>query len=1107
MDVNTLLGVYRAMRLARQVDMLEREMVRRGEAFFHVPGMGHESTAFLAPLLIADDWLLPHYRDKALLIARGMSPARFLDGALCNVRSTSQGRQMSAHICDRALHVVSMGGPVGNAALHAVGIAAVVKPQPTRPLVVCCLGDGTTQEGEFYEAVAEAARSHLPVLFLIQDNGWAISTRTTGRTLYRHQNGLATSFHGVPIRFVDGKQPQCVWPALCDVVEALRTNRQPQIVVLDVERLSDHTNADDQRVYRPAEEIQLSQQIGDPLTRCRQWLAQLGVAECVIQSVDDETDQLLRQYEQEALAAEEPSVARDAKIPIHIELTHPSQERSPGIVPGGLPMRDALREVLRWHLRQNPRVWLWGQDIEDPKGDVFGVTRGLSTEFPGRVCNAPLAEATIVGAAIGRALAGQHPVAFIQFADFLPLAWNQIVNELATFYWRSVGSYSVPLIVMAPCGAYRPGLGPFHSQTAESWLAHVPGLDVLVPSTASDAAGLLNAAFASRRPTLFLYPKSLLNDAATGTTANVSEHFVPLGVAKKLRAGRDLTMVAWGNTVRICSQVCELLEEAGVEVELFDLRSIAPWDDRSILASAEHTSRLLVVHEDNQTCGFGAEILATVAERARMPVAMRRVTRPDVFTPCHFPSQLALLPSMETVLAAAADLLHMDLRWQERPLIEDEQRLDVPAIGSGPADETVTVVEWLVQPGQHVQRSKPLVCLEATKSVFELTAPCDGLVETLHAQAGEAVPVGQPLVTLRVSATSNRRRRKPTRTAVPILERRPHPFTIHLPRRDEPRRSYDVGISHVTTATGSRIVTNADLVGKHARLSPDDVFRRTGIQQRFWVAPGETAVSLAARACRELLDREKMVLQDLDLVVCATTSPTAITPSMACQVLSALSGSSAGTCVQAYDINAACSGYLYALQAGYDFLQSRPEGRVLILTTEVLSPMLDPNDLDTTILFGDATSATLLFGEAELERAVARIHRPELSAKAENGQSLSVPLPHEGFIQMKGRKVFTEAVKAMVSSLNRACTRLGISLSDLTWVIPHQANQRILDAIASRIPAPVFSNIRYYGNTSSTSIPLCLAELMPKAIPGSRLGLCAFGGGFTFGAGILERAA
>ena len=255
---------------------------------------------------------------------------------------------------------------------------------------------------------------------------------------------------------------------------------------------------------------------------------------------------------------------------------------------------------------------------------MFGLTKGLSTAFPDRVRNAPLSESTIVGVAVGQALAGQLPVAFVQFADFLPLANNQIVSELATMYWRTAGKFEAPVILMAACGAYRPGLGPFHAQTGESMMAHTPGLDIFMPSNATDAAGLLNAAFESGRPTLFLYPKACLNDPKFAAPENVHEIFVPIGPSRRVRAGRDITFVAWGNTVRICEETADALERVGVESEIIDLRSISPWDERTVLATAEKTARLVVVHEDNHTCGIGAEVLATVAEKARVPVATRR---------------------------------------------------------------------------------------------------------------------------------------------------------------------------------------------------------------------------------------------------------------------------------------------------------------------------------------------------------------------------------------------------------------------------------------------------------------------------------------------------
>lgn len=1106
MDVKTLFDLYFAMQAARRVDQVEQEMVRRGEAFFHVSGAGHEGLAALAPHLIPEDWLHCHYRDRALLIARGLPLRSFFDAVLCTGDASSQGRQMSAHLCEQRLNIVSMPTPVANNALHAVGVAATLLHAPGNPLAFCSLGDGSTQEGEFYEAVAEASREQLPVLFLIEDNRLAISTNTEGKTFYCHPQGASTELHGVPISHCDGRRPEEVYEHLGEIVRAIRQDRRPRIVVLDVERLTSHTNADDQRIYRDEAEIQRVAEQGDPLRCFEQYLLANNITEEQLAAVRAEVTERVAEAEGEAIQAPEPATTPTAKMPIHVELTHPSRERRSDVVPDGLTMKDAIREVLRHHLTHDPRVSLWGQDIEDPKGDVFGVTRGLSTAFPGRVRNAPLAESTIVGASIGRAMAGERPIAFIQFADFLPVALNQIICEMGTMYWRSNGQYRLPLVVMAPCGAYRPGLGPFHSHSMESLVAHVPGLDVFLPCTATDAAGMLNAALASQRPSLFFYPKSLLNDPSQATAPEVASQFVPIGVARKVRSGRDITFVAWGNTVRLCARAAEALDRVGVESEIIDLRSISPWDQQLVLSSAERTARLLVVHEDNHTCGFGAEVLATVAEKARMPVAMRRVTRPDTILPCNFANQLELLPSFQRVLGAAAELLNLDLEWVDETVTEDSRYCTVEAVGSGPSDETVTISELYVAPEQVVERGAPLAALEATKSVFDLSSPAAGCVEEILVEPGETVPVGSPMMRIRVEDSVARRKpvvQEPPRK--PILTRRASTATIHLPRRETTRRAFDVGMSRVATATGSRVVTNRELLAGGSSMTAEDIVRLTGIAERRWATDQETAISLATKACWQALDQEHLLVDDLDLVICSTTSPTSVTPSMACQILNGLSDGKTGAMLQAYDINAACSGYLYALQAGYDYLQSMPDGRVLIVTAEVLSPLLNPEDFDTSILFGDASSATILYGEGHFDRSTTRLYRPELSAKGEDGSTLSVPLPHEGFIQMKGRRVFTEAVRTMVASLNRVCDRLGISVNDLEMVVPHQANQRILDAIQQRIGVPVYSNIRDFGNTSSTSIPLCLSDVMPTGKSGQRYGLCAFGGGFTFGAGVLEK--
>lgn len=1105
MDPRQQLALYKAMATARQLEVVEQDLAARGEAFFFVSGGGHEATAALALHLTADDWLHCHYRDKALMLARGLPPKALFDTLLCKAEGPSSGRQMSPFLQDARLNILPMTTPVANQCLQACGVAAAIKEQPSRPIVLCSLGDGSTQQGEFLEAVAEAVRSELPVLFLVQNNRWAISTSTEGRTFFSLPGGLASDLFGLAIEHVDGRDATCAFEAFGTITAKMRVTRQPTLVVFNVERMQSHTNADDQKLYRSAAEIATAQS-SDPLATFRAYMIASGTPAHVLDDIDDQIRAEVARQASASLDGPEPQPTTTAKKSLLVEMTHPARESRGGEGGTRLTMREAMRDVLHHHLLTDPRVSLLGEDIEDPKGDVFGVTRGLSTEFPERVKNAALTESTILGTAIGRALAGERPVTFIQFADFLPPALNQLMCELGTMHWRTDGQYQAPVIVMIACGGYRPGLGPFHAQTHEAILAHTPGVDVFMPSTAADAAGMLNAAFASGRPTLFLYPKSLLNDPQQTTSSDVEAQFVPIGVSRKVRAGRDITLVGWGNTVKLCEQTAAALETAGVEAEVLDLRSLSPWDERAVLASVEKTARLVVVHEDNVSCGIGAEVLATVVEKSRVPVAMRRVARPDTYVPCNFANQLEVLPSFKRVLGVAAELLNMDLSWVAPPQ-EEAGFATIEAIGSGPADETVIISEWRVAAGERVAAGQTVALLEATKSVFELSASVGGVVERLFAAEGDTVPVGSPLVRLRTSAAEQRK--KPVtyeNPGTPVIARRASNVTIHLPRREMGRRMFDVGISNVATVSGSRLVTNEELLSFSRGRTNEDILRRTGIERRNWATADENAVSMAVRSCWRLLEQEQLLIDDLDLVICSTTSPTSVTPSMACQVLAGLSQGKTSAMLQAYDINAACSGYLYALQSGYDYLQSTPQGRVLVVTAEVLSPLVDRSDFDTAILFGDATSATILYGEAHYEQAKARLFRPDLSAKGEDGTTLSVPLLHSGFIQMKGQRVFAEAVRSMIASLNRVCDQQQLAVNDLNLVVPHQANQRILDAIQHRIRPRVYSNIREHGNTSSSSIPLCLAEVLPTLKSGDRVGLCAFGGGFTFGAGILEAA-
>ena len=1104
--MESMLGLYRHLRTARRMDEWEVSLARRGEAAFQLSGGGHEGSAALAPHLGPQDWLHPHYRDKALLLARGVTAAQYLHGLLATAESDSLGRRMPPFQCDPSLNILSPPTLVGNNALQAVGVAMSVRDRPGRPIVLCAIGDGGTQEGEFLEALAEAARGPWPALFVIEDNHYALSTPTAGRTFYDGPGGPRSEFLGLPIRRLDGADvPACV-EAFGGIVAAMREDRAPRIVVLDVERLHSHSNSDDQTVYRSEAEIRGAREGRDPVARFEAWLAERGVPPDRLDGLHREVDDELRRALDRARAAKRPPLG-PVKRPLPETLRRAAAEYRGR---PGAPERtllEAIRETLKNRLAADPRVWLYGQDIEDPKGDVFGITRGLSTAFPGRVVNAPLSESTIVGAAAGRALAGDRPVAFLQFADFYPLAFNQLTAEIGAMYWRTAGRWECPVIVMAVTGGYRAGLGPYHAQSPEATLARVPGLDVLMPSNAADAAGLLNAAFESGRPTVFLYPKNLLNERHLMTSADLDRHLVPPGRARVARAGRDLTLVGWGNTVALCERAAEALAKAGAEAEVLDLRSLSPWDREGVAASAARTGRLLVAHEDTATCGLGAEILAAVAESSRTPLALARVATPDTYVPYAYDSQLEVLPSFRSILARAAELLDLDLRW-ERPAAETAGGFTVKAIGSSPSDETVRIVEWRAKAGDAVKEGQVLADVEADKAAFEISSPLDGTLEEILVEEAGQVEVGTPIARLTPAPGAKLPAAAAAPEETPVLRRRRAKKRREAAAPAGAGADVEVVLSSICSALGSREMRNSQFLDRFPEWDAQDVVQRTGIERRFWIDEGESALSLAVRASRELLEREALRISDIDVLVCSTGTPPSMTPSLACRILKELSPEKGEVMVQAYDVNAACTGYLYALQNACDLLRSRPDSRVLVVTAETLSPVLDHRDPSTLFLFGDAATASLVMTRPGRAAAPVRIHRPSLSAKGEDERTLFVPCLGTGqHVHMEGQPVFRVAVRKMIEMLEQACAEAGIGVEDLAMVVPHQANTRIIEAIRAKIgiaPEKMFDHIRNFGNTSSNTIPLALQEVIPAQARGARLGLCAFGGGFTFGAAILD---
>ncbi len=1105
-DKRNLLWLYRDMLRSRRTDEKMAGIVRQREAFFHISSVGHEGVAVLNRFLVPSDWLHCHYRDKALMLARGVSVQTLFHGFFCNAKSSSAGRRLGDMASDPARHIVSMVTSVGNQALPSVGLAMAIKQGTDNPIVYCGLGDGGTQQGEVLEAIAEAVRSELPVLFWIEDNGLSISTRTARQTFFDLPSGFAKEFYGLRVNRLNGRDVLSCLDDVGQIIQSMRQTRRPALVVFEVDRLASHSHADDERLYRSEDELRKSQDQGDPIQILKGHLLRMGCTESELRSVNAAISEEIDAAATIARHTPDPTSEAVTQSPLPAVETGNREYRGDPSA-SCLTMRDAIRETLCQHLATNPKVSLLGQDIEDPKGDVFGLTIGLSSAFPGRVINSALTESTIIGTSIGRALAGERPVAFVQFADFLPNSFNQIHSELATMSWRSNGGWICPVVIIAPCGGYSPGLGPFHSQTFESSLAHIPGIDVFMPSTAADAAGLLNAAFQSDRPSIHLIPKVCLNTRQEMTSTDVPEQLVPIGSARRVESGNDLTIVAWGSTLPLCHKAVRDLRQADVAVDLIDLRSISPWDRDMVCDSVRHTRKLLVVHEDNITCGFGAEVVATVTEHVFVPFRAQRIARLDTHIPCNFSSQLEVLPSYQRILTEAARMLDLEVSWDLPAAVNDEAIL-LKAEGLSPTDRTLIVMDWKIQPGETVREGQHLAEFESDKSVFDYMSPCAGTVQEILAQEGDCVSVGQPILRLvqqTASALFPRKRSRNEEPGVPRLSRR-EVRTARISKAPQ-RRSYaTVAISPPSVALGTECLTNRDLVSRFPQVTEEDIVSRTGIERRYQLGSGQSLVRIASEAAKKALETQRVSVGHIDAVICSTTTPPQTTPSTACQLLFELCRDGDLREIPAFDVNAACTGYLYALTSAYDHLQQYPDHAVLVVTAEALSTVVDRNEFDTAVLFGDAATATVLFGPEHARQPAMRLHRPVVSSKPDGGALIRVPTPGCGYLEMDGKRVFSQAVRQMIFSLERCCAHAEVALDSLSLIVPHQANERIIDAIRRRLPngtCRVFSHVRDYGNTSSSSIPLALAECLEKEQLKGSIGLCAFGGGLTFGGAVL----
>ena len=633
------------MYLSREGDRREGILLRQSKGWFQVAGMGHEALSAISSLLKPDDYLFPYYRDRAMVLARGVTNKQLAEAYFAKQASSSAGRQMPGHYSSREKNVWSVPTPTGGNLLPACGVAWGMQLEGKDGVVVATIGDAATRQGEFYEAVVFAVERKLPVIFLIEDNHYGISTNTDhfnpfNLDIFNDTGGL---------KHINARSVDVLCEAGTQAIAKARAGDGPSILVCDLDRLCSHTSSDDHRVYRDAEEIE-EMSDRDPITLLVDELIENG--ELTAEQWDQKKKEIEQQVDREYREAEDMADP-DAAL-LMDELFGPAPTPDPVQLKTDERWRmvDAVNQTLMAGLDQDRRRICFGEDIEDPKGGVFGLTSGLSTAHPDRVFNSPLAEATIAGVACGLASYGMRPVFELQFVDFVGPAWNQISQNWATLRWRTNGDWKCPIVLYAPYGAYLPGGSLWHSQANESSFAHVPGLRVVVPSTPEDAAGLLWTAMHAEDPTIVLLPKHLIRQPAQAPDAT---HAVPFGQARVRQEGTQVTVVCWGNCVELTELAVQKIGDA-VSVEVIDLRSIQPWDKETIAASLAKTGRLVVVQEDTESCSIGQAIVSEMSANTdsfyTYLAAPRLVSKPDVHIGYNPIYEYAALPAVDDVVDA-----------------------------------------------------------------------------------------------------------------------------------------------------------------------------------------------------------------------------------------------------------------------------------------------------------------------------------------------------------------------------------------------------------------------------------------------------------------------
>ncbi len=680
-----VLDAYRTIVLSRKIDDKEIQLKNQSQAFFQISGAGHEAILVAVGMTLRPgyDWFHPYYRDRALCLQLGVTA---LDMLLASVGAdadpSNAGRQMPSHWGNKSLNIVAGSSCTATQVLHAVGMAEAgtlysrIEQIANREtlfhadeIVYTSLGEGSTSEGEFWEAVSVSCTRHIPVLFLVEDNGYAISTPVEVEMPGGDISKLLRSFPSLHIETADGTDLFDSLRAVRAAADYVRARKGPALVHAHVIRPYSHSLSDDERLYKTAAEREAEAK-RDPIGRLATFITTNGLATAAdLASLEAELDREVSLAAEQAVAAPKPSKNTVTHFVYSPTVDPTSAAFDTPATPHGKPetMVDAINETLKDEMARNPRIIMFGEDIADAsraealkevkgKGGVFKVTHGLQRIYGSdRVFNAPIAEAGIVGRAIGMAMRGLKPVVEIQFFDYIWPAMMQIRDEMSMLRYRSGNHWTCPVVMRVPIGGYLRGGGPYHSQSGESIFAHCPGLRVVYPSNAVDAAGLLRTAIRCDDPVLYLEHKHLYRQTYNKGEYPGADFMIPFGKGAIRREGSDVVVLTWGALVqRSLLAAQQAAERDGIEAAVFDLRSIMPFDWEAISALVKRTNRVVIAHEDALTCGFGAELAARIADELfpYLDAPIRRVAALD--TPVAYSPDLeeAILPQTSDVLAA-----------------------------------------------------------------------------------------------------------------------------------------------------------------------------------------------------------------------------------------------------------------------------------------------------------------------------------------------------------------------------------------------------------------------------------------------------------------------